>query len=100
MISRYSDIKTKQGANGKQVLTSLTLPIIEERDDDVYIITNSSDRLDALAFKYYGDARYWWVIAVVNNLGKGTFALDGGIQIRIPQNPSAVIDAVRDKNNI
>jgi phage tail protein X len=100
MISRYSDLKTKKSDNGKQVMTSLTLPTIEESSDDVYIITNTTDRLDALAFKYYGDARYWWVLAVVNNLGKGTLALEGGLQIRIPANPATVIDALRNKNNI
>lgn len=98
MFSRYDNIKTKTNDKGKKVYQSLTIPTIEEMDDDVYIITNSSDRLDLLAHKYYGNTRYWWVIAVVNNLGKGSFMLEGGLQIRIPANPTTVMDQVKSTN--
>ncbi len=100
MISRYDNLKTKESLDGKQVLTSLTLPVIADREDDVYIITNTTDRLDSLAYKYYGEAKYWWIIAVTNNVGKGTLALEPGTQLRIPRNPSSVIDQLRSINNI
>jgi hypothetical protein len=58
MISRYDFSKTKQSDTGKRVRESLTLPTIEDRDDDVYIITNTTDRLDSLAFQYYGNQSY------------------------------------------
>ena len=33
------------------------------------IITTQNDRLDNLAGEYYGDARYWWVLAAASNIG-------------------------------
>jgi hypothetical protein len=51
---------------------------------DIYVLTTSSDRLDLLANKYYNDTRWWWIIARANNIGKGTFALEPGMQLRIP----------------
>lgn len=98
MISRYSFTKTRRSDTGKQVLSTLKLPNIEEQDSDVYVITTVTDRLDILAHKYYGNAKYWWVLAVVNNLGKGTLMVEPGIQIRIPANPSIVIDELEKYN--
>lgn len=98
MISRYDFANTKQSDTGKRVKESLTLPVIEDRDDDVYIITSVNDRLDSLAFRFYGNAKYWWIIAIVNNLGKGTVAVDPGIQLRIPVNPSTVITELDNSN--
>ena len=98
MISRYSKVKTKTNDNGKVVYTSTTLPIIQDRDDDIYIIANSMDRLDTLAYKFYGNAKYWWVIALANNLGKGTLMLEGGTQLRIPPNPTDVAMLLENAN--
>lgn len=52
--------------------------------DDLYIISRERDRLDSLAYEFYGDARFWILIAEANNLGKGSFAIPPGRQIRIP----------------
>jgi hypothetical protein len=98
MISRYDFSKIKQSDTGKRVRESLTLPVIEDRDDDVYIITNTTDRLDSLAFRFYGNAKYWWIIAIVNNLGKGTIVVEPGLQLRIPANPSVVITELDNSN--
>ena len=98
MISRYDYAKTKLNSKNKQVLATLTVPTIADMEDDVYIITSVTDRLDSLSFKYYGNAKYWWVIAVANNLGKGTLVVEPGIQIRIPANPSTIINEVENKN--
>lgn len=98
MISRYDSAKLKHSDTGKRVYQSLTLPVIQELDTDIYVITNATDRLDSLAFKYYGEAKYWWIIAVANDLGRGTITLQPGIQLRIPANPSTVISEL-DKSN-
>lgn len=98
MISRYSSAKIKRSDTGKQVYQSLSLPVIPELDSDIYIITNTADRLDSLAYKYYGEAKYWWIIAIVNDLGKGTISLEPGIQLRIPANPSTVITQLENSN--
>ena len=98
MISRYDSAKTKKSDKGKQVYQTLTLPNIPELESDTYIITNSTDRLDSLAFKYYGEAKYWWIIAVANNIGRGTMSLQPGIQLRIPANPSTIISELDNAN--
>lgn len=97
-MSRYSSIKKSVNDSGKQVYQSIKLPIIEDRDNDIYIVTNSMDRLDNLAFKFYGSAKYWWVIALANNLGKGTMMLEGGIQLKIPANPITIESKVEKEN--
>ena len=59
-------------------------PKIEKSADDIYIIARHGDRLDLLAYEYYGDQSHWWVLAQANNIGKGTFAIKPGIRVRIP----------------
>jgi hypothetical protein len=51
---------------------------------DRYIISREGDRLDLLATEFYNDPRWWWIIAEANNLGKGSYIVPPGIQIRIP----------------
>jgi len=70
--------------NGKY-LTSV-LPNIEVSPTDLYIFSREGDRLDALAFTFYGDTSLWWIIANANNLGKGSLIVPPGLQIRIPRN--------------
>jgi hypothetical protein len=70
----------------KRYLESVIYPKIPISDEDFYIITQSTDRLDLLSNEYYGDSKYWWVIAVANNINNGTLYIDEGKQIRIPAN--------------
>lgn len=98
MASRYNIQKTQLSETNKQVLQTTTLPVVPERDEDVYIITNSMDRLDTLAYKFYGNPRHWWVIALANNLGKGTLMVEGGVQLRIPKNPTEIENLIKSIN--
>ncbi len=92
MPSRYdssaqiSNVK-KTGPDGiiKKVrrLATTTYPQFTEQRD-VYILSQQGDRLDHLAMEYFGDESYWWVIARVNNLGKGTLSIPPGTTIKIP----------------
>ena len=76
--------KIKDKTTQKERYSSTFYPIIPYRDTDVYIYSRSSDRLDLLAYDFYKDQRYWWVIARANNLGKGSFMIPPGIRLRIP----------------
>jgi hypothetical protein len=75
--------------------------MFEARDTDIYIISNSTDRLDLLANTYYQDPTMWWIIAKVNNIGKGTLNVAPGIQLRIPYPLSyvEVAEALRQTKN-
>lgn len=53
-------------------------------NQDVYIVSHMGDRLDNLAYDYYGDTSYWYVIGIVNNLGRGSLTIPPGMVIRIP----------------
>jgi len=60
-------------------------PIIPNSRNDLYTFSREGDRLDLLAQQFYNDPRQWWIIAEANNLGKGSFAMQPGLQLRIPR---------------
>lgn len=75
-------------------------PNIPLSESDVYVITTVGDRLDNLAFSYYGDATMWWIIAMANNNAtKGALYPMPGTQLRIPTNVSAILNQYRQFNN-
>lgn len=81
-------LKTKPG---KRYLSSTIYPKIKADDNDLYIITDISDRLDLLANKYYNNPAMWWILAVANNINDGTMYVDEGTQLRIPNNISKIL---------
>ncbi len=86
MISRYENNKTKVTNSGTRVFRPKIYPNIPLRDDDKYVITETGDRLDHLAYKYYRDASLWWIIASANNIHTAPLGLQEGTVLRIPQN--------------
>ena len=86
MRSRYEFNQTKKTFDGKEVYKSSFIPNIPLRDDDIYVATETGDRLDTLAYQYYEDASLWWIIAAANNIHNAPFGLVDGTILRIPQN--------------
>jgi len=86
MASRYENNKTKKLNDGRKVYRTKIYPNIPIRDDDIYVATETGDRLDHLAAKYYRDASLWWIIAAANNIHNAPFGLQEGNILRIPQN--------------
>jgi len=76
--------------------TTTRLPSIPQSPDDRYIFSREGDRLDQLAFEFYEEPRYWWIIATANNLGKGTLNVEPGIQIRIPFPIEGLLDQLQE----
>ncbi len=67
-------------------------PNVPLSETDVYVITNVGDRLDNLAYSYYGDSTLWWIISVANNNAtNGALYPIPGTQLRIPTNVNDVI---------
>ncbi len=87
---QYSETLTTKETK-KKYLESTIYPKIKPTNDDIYIISTQSDRLDLLAAKYYGDPTYWWVISVANNLNDASLSIEVGKQLRIPGNLSNVL---------
>lgn len=86
MISRYENNKIKTTSGGKRAFRPKVYPNIPLRDDDKYVITETGDRLDDLAYKYYRDASLWWIIASANNIHDAPLGIPDGTVLRIPQN--------------
>jgi nucleoid-associated protein YgaU len=70
--------------NPKRYYATAVFPKIVAKETDIYIISRTGDRLDLLAYEYYQNTDLWFVIANANNIGKGTFIIPPGKQIRIP----------------
>lgn len=98
MKSRYDYTKKVKSDKGKTVTSSMSLVNIEPKDTDIYIITNATDRLDTLAYKYYGNVRYWWIIAMVNNINNGTMALPPNTRLLIPSDLGSILLEVERTN--
>ena len=88
----YSKI-SKDYSSQKRYLLNLKYPSIPPREDDIYIITTSEDRLDLLANSFYNDSDLWWIIAIANpNKIKGdSIRLKSNLQIRIPQDSQLIL---------
>jgi hypothetical protein len=93
----YSTIKTDSESK-KQYFASVIYPKIKANDDDLYVISEVTDRLDLLANKYYGDRSLWWIIAVANNINDASFYVTEGLQLRIPSNISRILNDLEKIN--
>jgi hypothetical protein len=99
MLNRYqyNEIITTADTK-KKYFESTIYPKIKPSDDDIYIISTQSDRLDLLARRYYGDASYWWIISIANNLNDASLSMEPGKQLRIPGNLSNIISEFKRIN--
>jgi len=90
-MSRYADqeqIRTRYKLlRGKEINSreyiSTTLHLDLQKREDKYIISQRGDRFDMLAYQYYGDASYWYIIANANNIYDSLMVQEGG-RIKIP----------------
>ena len=85
-LSRYKTNGTKKSPDGRTVYKARRLKNIPKSNEDKYVVSQTGDRLDTLAYQYYGDASLWWIIAAANNIHNAPFGLKDGTILRIPQN--------------
>jgi len=83
-MNRYQDLPIIKDLNGRRKYTTTFVPFFDKSDNDIYVITDPSDRLDLLANQFYGDVTAWPIIATANNIGLGTLNIEEGKQLRIP----------------
>ena len=91
MSSRYRKTQTKKTFDGRTVYKASFIPNIPLRDDDIYVATETGDRLDTLAFQFYGNASYWWIIASANNIHDAPIGFTDGTILRIPQDYISIL---------
>lgn len=95
-MQRYKQVKVKKDEDGNRYRVSTTYPSdIPRSEDDLYIYVRGGERLDNLAAKYYKDTTLWWIIALANNIGKGSLFIPAATRIRIPHNTSEYIRKMR-----
>ena len=86
-VSRYKNIRTlKDEDNGKVYHESWKIKGIpvSNNDDSYYTVTlETENRLDLVAYSFYGSARYWWIVAMANGI-IDHFDVAVGTRLRIP----------------
>lgn len=97
-MNRYEKISILKTEEGRRYKKTIEYPLMERSIDDIYIIGMQGDRLDNLAYKYYNDAKLWWIIARANNIGKGNLSVPIGAQIRIPSNFISIVTEYNELN--
>ena len=90
-MRRYNKIKIKLDKSGKRVYSTTYYPEIPIRDTDIFITSVFGQRLENLAYKYYGDTSLWWIISKANGI-RGQMGLKPGTLLRIPQDVTRIIE--------
>jgi phage tail protein X len=106
MANRYQNIGDKRVTDirviskpVRQLFNTVKYPEIPLNISDTYVTSNDGDRWDILAYTYYGDSSYWWVISIANDsLPQNSLFIPPGIQIRIPSNVSFIIQQFETLN--
>ena len=79
----YATTRKKLDKSGISVYKTTLYPEMPIENDDQFIQSKVGDRLDSLAFTYYGDTTLWWILAKANGI-HGKIALSPATPLRIP----------------
>jgi hypothetical protein len=99
-MKRYTSTPIDTRWDGKRVYKTTSYPTIFPSYTDLQIVSNETDYLDTLAYKYYGDPTLFWIIANVNNLGKGRMSVPPGLTLRIPTDVNSIVDKFNKLNSM
>lgn len=99
-MNRYNGVKVVKSDMGKRYYVNNIYPEIPVTEEDIYVITTAGDRLDILAYNYYGDVSLYWIIASANNLPGDSLVPPLGQQLRIPTNTERIINQYLDLNSL
>jgi len=97
---RYPNNTVLKTNEGKRYVDTTIYPTIEPNENDSFITTQLGDRLDVIANKFYGKVSLWWILALANNLGKGTLSVPVGTELRIPFNVPKIVSDLNKLNDI
>lgn len=90
-MNRYENIPVVRSESKKRYYKTNIYPQIPLSENDLYVIATETDRYDLLAYTYYQDVTYWWIIPTANNLSCDSLYPTPGIQLRIPSDLYGVI---------
>ena len=99
-MNRYSDIQKKTTLKGKQYYREAFITSIPEREGDVYFITEAGDRLDLIAYEFYNDSSFYWILAAANPVitRRDSYMVEAGKQFRVPIDPQNIIQQYKQFN--
>ena len=101
MNYRYQSIqKTKFNDTGSVYYLNNIYPDIPFANTDNYVMTTAGDRLDLLAFDFYGDISLYWIIASANGLPGDSLYPTPGTQLRIPTEVQSILNEYKLINNV
>lgn len=86
-VSRYKNVRTIQDKDTAKIYheTVNQYKIPEKDDESTYIVgIETENRLDLVSYRSYSTPKYWWVIALANNI-IDPFDVPYGTILRIPQ---------------
>lgn len=98
MSSRYQNISIIKSSKNKNIYSQVYYPEFGNLEDDIYIITSITDRLDLIALDFYDDDKLWWILVMVNNLEGDSIYPPIGIQLKIPKNIESIINRFNKEN--
>ncbi len=96
---RYKSNPTKLNKKGAKSFATTIMPKIKPHSSDMFVVMVEKTRLDHLAYKFYKNPNYWWVLANANDI-KGTMYAEIGIQLRIPKDLSYILSEFNRLNGI
>jgi hypothetical protein len=99
-MNRYPNTLIKKESNGPRYFGSSKYPFVGFSIEDFYIITMQGDRLDNLAAQFYGDPTLYWILQQANELNRDSLYPPIGIQLRIPQNLTQILDDFNKLNQL
>ena len=102
-MSRYKFNKIHSDKVGNRYRNSTLYSKIPLDPNDRFVevgttdrITQDGDRLDNLAYQFYGNKEYWWIIAAANQIGKGTLYIKEPTILRLPANPQQISNSLKN----
>ena len=72
-----------------------TSPKWPPRFDDRSVTAQYGDDLTLLAYKLFGDAKLWWVLADFNDIIDPTLELTPGVVLRAPSNSRLLLEVLK-----
>lgn len=101
-IKQIRSIETPIFKDNTPMYKNVSYPEVDLNENDIYIETDSGDRLDLLAEQFYGKAEYYWVIQVANpnKVDFGSLFVEPGLQLGVPLNINDIISQFNKINNL
>lgn len=85
-VSRYKNVRLIQDKDTNKIYheTVNQYTVDESKDESTYIVgIETANRLDLVSYRCYSTSKYWWVIALANNI-LDPFDVPYGTTLRIP----------------